>query len=250
MITEKIAEKTVDRESQQKLYVQMEEIIRERIVTGEWPSGSQIPTEDDLCRMYDVSKATVRMAIAELVRSGYLRKHQGRGTFVSQCLPNHGITMKTLLTEDMFGEGVVARKELLMRGPKAPTEEIKTHLGAAGEVYYILCKRMVNGEPAYLEESFIPLEVMPDIDQADVCQTPLYELVQERATKKIQKVVQMIELGEMSEDAASILKNEKGSSMLLLHRLFVGHGGRALAYTRLMGSGTKYKLQTELVQIG
>jgi hypothetical protein len=35
----------------------------------------------------------------------------------------------------------------------------------------------------------------------------------------------------------------------MLHRLLVGTNGDRLAYTRLMGSGKKYKLQTELLQI-
>jgi GntR family transcriptional regulator len=244
-----LTNKTVDRESQQKLYVQMYSIIKDKIEQREWPAGSQIPTEDDLCTVYNVSKATVRMAIAELVRNGYLRKQQGKGTFVSLALPDLGITMKTKLTEDMFGEGVVAKKEVLVKGVKVPPEDVRNYLRSEGDIYYILCKRVVQGEPAYLEESFVPLEVVPDIEEADVCQIPFYEMMQQRAMKKIQKVVQMIEIAEMTGDAASILKSDKGAPMLLLHRLLVGTDGKPLAYTRLMGDGKKYKLQTELIQI-
>jgi GntR family transcriptional regulator len=242
-------EKTIDRDSQQKLYVQMYSIIKEKIETGEWPAGSQIPTEDELCRSHDVSKAPVRMAIAELVRSGYLRKKQGKGTFVSPALPDRGITMKTKLTEDMFGEGVVARKEVLMKGIKVPPLDVRNHLKPEGDVYYILCKRVVDGEPAYLEESFIPVDVVPEIEEFDVCQTPFYEMMQQKAAAKIQKGVQMIEISEMSGDAAKILKSGAGSPMLMLHRLLVGTDGKPLAYTRLMGDGKKYKLQTEMIQI-
>jgi len=244
-----LTNKTVDRESQQKLYVQMYSIIKDKIEQREWSAGSQIPTEDELCTTYNVSKATVRMAIAELVRNGYLRKQQGKGTFVSHALPDLGITMKTKLTEDMFGEGVVARKEVLVKGVKVPPDDVLNHLQSEGDIYYILCKRVVQGEPAYLEESFVPLEVVPDIEEVDVCQTPFYEMMQLRAKKKIQKVVQMIEIAEMTGDAAEILKSGKGAPMLLLHRLLVGTDGKPLAYTRLMGDGKKYKLQTELIQI-
>jgi DNA-binding GntR family transcriptional regulator len=244
-----LTEKTVNRDSQQKLYVQMYSIIKDKIEARELLPGSQIPTEDELCRSYDVSKATVRMAIAELVRNGYLRKQQGKGTFVSHSLPDLGITMKTKLTEDMFGEGVVARKEVLVKGVKVPPEDVRNHLRPEGDVYYILCKRVVDGEPAYLEESFVPLEVVPDIEEIDVCQTPFFEMMQQKAAHKIQKVVQMIEIAEMTGDATAILKSEKGAPMLLLHRLLVGTDGKPLAYTRLMGDGKKYKLQTELVQI-
>ncbi len=244
-----LTNKTVDRESQQKLYVQMFSIIKEKIEKREWPVGSQIPTEDDLCRTYDVSKATIRMAIADLVRSGYLKKLQGKGTFVMHSLPDLGITMKTQLTEDMFGEGVSVRKELLVKGIKAPPDEVKAYLKTEGDIYYILCKRVVNNEPAYLEESFIPLESVPDIAEFEVCQTPFYEMVQLKSTKKIFKVIQMIEITEMTDDAASILKTGVGTPVLLLHRLLIAADGTPIAYTRLMGNGRKYKIQTELIQI-
>jgi GntR family transcriptional regulator len=245
-----LKDKIVDRDSQQKLYVQLATIVKERIETRDWPAGSQIPTEDELCRTFDVSKATVRMAIAELVRSGYLRKQQGKGTFVTQTLPDLGVTMKTRLTEDMFGEGVRTRKEILLKGIKDPPDDVKEHLKTGDEeIYYILCKRVVNGEAAYLEESFIPLKIVPDIESAEVCQMPLYEMIQQRAAKKIHKVVQTIEIAEMNGNAAEILKTGDRSPLLMLHRLLVGRDGSPLAYTRLIGSGRKYKLQTELVQI-
>ena len=245
-----LTEKTVNRESQQKLYVQMYSIIKDKIEAREWTAASQIPTEDELCRTYDVSKATVRMAIADLVRNGYLRKQQGKGTFVSPTLPDRGITMKTKLTEDMFGEGVVAKKEVLVKGVKVPPDEVRGYLRSDEVIYYILCKRVVNGAPAYLEESFIPLDVIPDFDDAEICQMPFYEMMQQKASTRIQKVVQMIEITDMTGDAAAILKNGPGASLLMLHRLLVGTDGRPLAYTRLMGDGKKYKLQTELLQIG
>jgi DNA-binding GntR family transcriptional regulator len=240
--------KTINRDSREKLYVQMCSIVREQIENLEWPIGSQIPTEDELCRRYDVSKATVRIALAELVRTGYLKKLQGKGTFVLSTVPDLGITMKTTLTENLFGEMVHAQKELLARGVKNPPEDIRAHLKTDNDIYYIQCKRMVNGETAYLEEAFLPLDIVPDIDEIDVCNMPFYEIMQQKATKKIFKVVQMVEMAEMDGDTAAILKNSSGSSMLVLHRLLIGQAGKLIAYTRLMGSGRKYKLRTELMQ--
>ncbi len=240
----------VDRRSPQKLYVQMYSIIIGKIEKGEWPMGSQIPTEDELCKSFDVSKATVRMAIAELVRNSYLRKQQGKGTFVTYAPQQQsGITMKTRLSEDMFGEGVSVKKELLVRGVQAPPEDVRSVLKTGNDIYYVLCKRVADGEPAYLEESFIPLERVPDIEEQDVCQLPIYEMVQQNGDRKIHKVVQSIEIGEARGDAAAILKAAEGTPVLVFHRLLVGADGSPIAYTRLTGSGRKYKLQTELVQM-
>ena len=248
-------EKTVNRESQEKLYVQMYSIIREKIEQLEWPNGSQIPTEDELCDTYNVSKATVRMAVSELVRSSYLRKLQGKGTFVTYALQDLGVAMKTKLTEDMFGEGVSAKKEVVIREVKEPSDEMKSVLKVSDDdkkdniIYYILCKRVVNGETAYLEESYVPLAVMPSIENEDVCRKPFYDLIQEKGVKKIFKVVQTIEVAELRGTAASLLRVHEGAPGLLLHRLLIGSDSSPIAYTRLLGIGKKYKIQTEFERL-
>ena len=244
-----LIEKTIDRESQQKLYVQIYTIIKEKIEKGDWPAGTQIPTEDELCKTYDVSKATVRIAISELGRDGFLVRKQGKGTFVTYSMPHLGVDMKTRLTENMFGEGVKVKKELLVKGVKAPSGEIKEYLKTGEDVYYVLCKRVVDGEPAYLEESFFPLFMFPDIEAEDICQTSFYQLAQENASMKIAKVIQTIEVTEISGDAADILKVKSGSAALLMHRLIVSSSGNPIAYARMLGSGRTYKIQTEFDRI-
>jgi len=244
-----LIEKTIDRESQQKLYVQIYTIIKEKIEKGDWTAGTQIPTEDELCKTYDVSKATVRIAISELGRDGFLVRKQGKGTFVTYSMPHLGVDMKTRLTENMFGEGVKVKKEILVKGVKAPSGEIKEYLKTGEDVYYVLCKRVVDGEPAYLEESFFPLFMFPDIEAEDICQTSFYQLAQENASMKIAKVIQTIEVTEISGDAADILKVKRGSAALLMHRLIVSSSGNPIAYARMLGSGRTYKIQTEFDRI-
>jgi GntR family transcriptional regulator len=248
MVTEKI----VDRDSLQKLYVQMYSIIKEKIERREWANGSQIPTEDELCRTYDVSKATVRNAVAELVRSGYLKKQQGKGTFVTYSKQDLGVTMKTKLTEDMFGEGVKAQKELLEKGLREPSHEMRSILrlnGGEQDLFYILCRRVVNGETAYIEESYVRRSVFPGIEEEDVCRVPFYDLIQEKGARKILKVVQTIEVTEARGETARLLKIAECAPALLLHRLLISSDASPIAYTRLLGIGKKYKIMTEFERI-
>ena len=242
-------EKIVDRDSKEKLYVQIYSITKEKIENGDWPSGKQIPIEDELCKTYDVSKVTVREAISELVREGYLKRQQGKGTFVTYSIRNSGLAMKTRLTEDMFGEGVKVQKELLVKGIREPSEEIKAYLKAEDGVYYLLCKGVVEDEPAYIEELYIPLVLFPGIEGEVICPTSLYDLIQEKAIRKISKVVQTIEVTKIKGDAADILKVKEGAPALLIHRLFIGADGGSIAYVRLIGSSRRYKIQTEFEKI-
>jgi DNA-binding LacI/PurR family transcriptional regulator len=64
------------------LYVQLAQILKERIHSGEWTSGSLLPTERELCAEFNVARGTMRQALQTLELEGYLRREQGRGTFV------------------------------------------------------------------------------------------------------------------------------------------------------------------------
>ncbi len=64
-------------------YYQVYVTLRAWVRDGTYGPGAQIPTEADLCRHFGVSRITVRKALADLVREGWLVRHPGRGTFVA-----------------------------------------------------------------------------------------------------------------------------------------------------------------------
>jgi GntR family transcriptional regulator len=65
-------------------YVQMAEILRERIARGQWRDGDRLPTLEELVREFDVARVTARQAVDVLAREGLLSPERGRGTFVRQ----------------------------------------------------------------------------------------------------------------------------------------------------------------------
>lgn len=64
------------------LYYKLAETIEDQINNGVYEKGTKIPSERELCEIYDVSRMTVRLAIDELVKNGKLEKVQGKGTYV------------------------------------------------------------------------------------------------------------------------------------------------------------------------
>ncbi|GAA2131036.1 GntR family transcriptional regulator [Kitasatospora kazusensis] len=75
------------------LHKQVATAMRQSIASGEWPPGTQLPTETDLATLYGVSRPTVRLAVAALRSEGQLDVKQGRGTFVRTTAlgPTHTI---------------------------------------------------------------------------------------------------------------------------------------------------------------
>ncbi len=63
-------------------YFDLSRTLRDRIESGEWPKGSQLPPERELAQEYVVARNTVRRALHDLVADGLLTRHVGRGTFV------------------------------------------------------------------------------------------------------------------------------------------------------------------------
>ena len=66
------------------LYEQVKEAIKLKIEQKEWKENTRVPSETELMKIYEVSRVTVRNALALLVDEGYLEKKQGIGTFVSK----------------------------------------------------------------------------------------------------------------------------------------------------------------------
>ncbi|MDN4075981.1 GntR family transcriptional regulator [Fictibacillus terranigra] len=64
------------------LYIQIKSELKGKIEKGEWKTGDKIPSEMELCKLYNVSRITVREAINELVWEEYLVRHRAKGTFV------------------------------------------------------------------------------------------------------------------------------------------------------------------------
>jgi len=57
----------LDKNSPIPLYYQLKTVIDDRIDSGEWPPDTQVPSERELCEQFDISRITVRQALAELV---------------------------------------------------------------------------------------------------------------------------------------------------------------------------------------
>jgi DNA-binding GntR family transcriptional regulator len=241
-------ERTIDRESKLKLYVQIYTIIREKIESGEWPIGTQIPTEDDFCRTYDVSKVTVREAIQELVREGYLKRQQGKGTFVLRPVPQTGLSVRTLLTEVPYGEEVAVRKEIIESRTSEPSDEMKLLLQSEEHVHYILVKKFVNGHPAVLEEIISPAMLILGMDEEDILFKSIMDVIEEKGTKKISKVVQTCELGKVRGEMAYHLGIKTGSRLLALKRIYFALDGSPIAYSHCVLGG-KHKVRMEYERI-
>jgi DNA-binding GntR family transcriptional regulator len=237
----------IDREDHQKLYLQLYEILKKKIESSEWPLGSQIPTEDDLCKMFAVSRATVRTAILELVRHGYLKRQQGKGTFVFRSAVSDGLNMFTNFRDILFEEDINLVAAVLARTVMMPVNDLNAKLDIPRDRHIIYVKRLfsADNEPVLLQESFIPYHICPLLLEEDIGQNSLSDLFERKFGIKISKVRNYMEIAHLSADESRLIGLPEESSAILLNQYFYS-GETLVMYVRSIKRTDKYKFLIEL----
>lgn len=151
----------LDKHSSVPLYFQLKEYILKKIEKGEFPKGSKIPSELDFCEELDLSRPTVRQAVAELVSDGKLQIVKGKGTFVSAINDTLEIRNFTGTSFSFFNDKEIKKDEILEYGvADSVSDEIVKAFGDPsllrdGIVYIYKALSDNNNIYAYVE-SYIP----------------------------------------------------------------------------------------------
>ena len=214
-------------DSSSPLYHQLMQRISSDIERGTYPIGSRIPPEHELEELYQVSRVTVRRALAELTSEGLLERKQGKGTFVS--MPSGRIQLKNLhsfhdscrLNRVRPSTDVVHIRET--EADSADVEELS--LNAGSRVLEILRVRRADGVPVVLERNRFSLAYAWLQDQ-DLTGS-LYVLLREYGVEP-KLAVHDVSLRFASEEEAGLMETEQGSPLVCLHEVIYDQRGRPL----------------------
>jgi len=237
----------IDRDNHQKLYQQLYEIIKKKIKSSEWPVGSQIPTEEDICKMFNVSRSTVRTAVLELVREGYLKRQQGKGTFIYKNAVSEGLTMLTNFRELLYEKGLNFTTNVLARTVMMPIDDLDVKLDILKDKHIIYIKRLrlINNEPVLLQESYIPYHICPLLLEEDIEHQSLFDLFENKYGIKITKVKTHIEITYLKTDEARLIGLPEASAAILLAQSFYS-ADTLIMYTRSIKRTDRFKFFMEL----
>lgn len=241
----------IDRNKAEKLYVQLFEILKKKIESSEWAVSSQIPTEEEICKTYEVSKATVRFAVLELVRQGYLTRQQGKGTFVCKRIIPEGLMMLTSFKELMLEAGINFSTKVLAKTVTMPVDDIDVKLGIPENrhIIYIKRLRLLDSEPILLQESYIPHYLYPSLLHDDIEDNSLFELFEKKYGTKITKIVDYIEITQVTADEGKVLGLPEGATAMLLEQHFYA-GDTQIMYMRSIKRPERFRFYIEFERKG
>src|SRR4030043_1340764 len=236
----------LDRQNHRKLYVQLYDIMKKKIEDKEWSLGFRIPIEQELCNVFEVSRVTVRSAISELVRQGYLIRQQGKGTFVCKKVISDKLTMFTTFGELMLEEGIDFSTDMLAQTIMMPVDDLADKLNVSGDKHIIYIKRLrkVDNKPILIQETYIPFHICPPLLEEDVKKNSLFELLEKKYEIQITGVKNYFDVTYLNAGEGRVLDLSESSPALVLTQHFFS-GETQIMYMRSIKRPGSFELLIE-----
>lgn len=247
MNAEKTKSKTVSNESMQPLYAQIKEIIKQRIIDGDYEVHERLPSESEMMKVFGVSRITVRQALRDLHTEGLVFSVQGKGTFVSRPKVVQDIQRLQGFGEAMTPQGyetstrVIGVQEVRANGEVAEA----LNLPRNSNVIELTRIRYLNREPISLDNSFFPLEVGQELLGRDLTQD-VFPMLENEFGRGLGHAELKIEAITANEALAQHLNVEVGSAILRIQRLVFSQEGEPIDFEYLSYRGDAFQYQVRV----
>jgi GntR family transcriptional regulator len=211
------------------------------------PPGSPIPTERSLAAEFDVSRTTVRQALAELTVEGRLLRVQGKGTFAAEPKVAQRLQLSSY-TEDMRAQGRQPSSRLLEVSEEPADTELSRLLAvrAGAKVLRLHRLRLADNEPMALETTHLPLARFRGLRRYVTAGGSLYQVLREKFGVDMGHAEETIETALASPEEAELLGADIGLPMLLLSRHSFDQDGNPVEWVRSVYRGDRYKFVAAL----
>jgi GntR family transcriptional regulator len=210
--------------------------------------GQAIPSERQLTNVLGVSRLTVRAALDELVRDGYLDRRHGSGTYVTEPKIAQPLTL-TSFSEEMRRRGMVPGSRTLDLAVTPAGARMARRLQVSPEEPLLRVRRLrlADSAPMALETLHIPQALVPGLTRADLEDHSFYELLRERYEIVIGSGTQTIEPTVTNEEESEALGVPLHTPAFLFERTTVSESGRIVEFVRSIYRGDRYRLVADLM---
>lgn len=242
----------INRYSNIPLYSQLKTILIEKIESGAYKENTKIPSEQELCERYNISRPTVRQAISELTSSGYLYKKKGRGTYVSGQkvkldIKNYtGFTDSILDGQNIENRNIISSKIIGLTNDNLrevfnATKSISRKIELAEIMYTII----TSGEVVSFSVSYIPLPLFPNIiDDVNLKKLP-HDILKGRYPLIPTKARGSLEIIFADDFDSQFLHIQTGQPLMKIENILISKNSQVVEYniTKLRADKCKILLE-------
>ena len=224
-------------------------LIRDAIVEiiRELPAGSSVPTERELCKLFGVSRATVRQALDCLEIEQRIYRHQGKGTFVAKPKIDQTLELSSH-TENIRARGMEPASRLIGITRAPADADVATMLGLVegDEAFQIERVRLADDEPLAVELLYLDARRFDDIAAVLGESRSLYQLLRARYGVELASAEETIEAVAAPEREADLLGIPSGVPVLLLSRQSFDSDEKPVEFVRSVYRADRFRFRTRL----
>ncbi|PKR48015.1 GntR family transcriptional regulator [Thalassospira marina] len=226
----------VKKQSQPKYRI-VEDYLRARISSGEFPVDSLLPTEENLCARFGVSRATVRTALSNIQADGLIVRSAAIGSRVVNAVRNQSFQAGWSSVEDLLQYTKSIRLNIIS------IREIMVDADMADEVGFPVGRSLVRVEgirwnQEETEEPICHVEVYFDalyngvVDKIPDARRPIADLVEEQYQVRIEAIRQEVSARLLSPETAEMLQAKENGPSLLIKRWYFDHANNIFQMSR------------------
>ncbi|MCA0304093.1 MAG: GntR family transcriptional regulator [Proteobacteria bacterium] len=235
------------------LHRQLYVLLKEQIVTGRYHSGDRLPTQDELCRQFSISRITVRRALGDLQDEGLIRNEQGVGAFVTADIERLSRGPDFSFIGDMRRTLKETTMQLLLLQAQRCPPAIAATLGLpeGAEALHVVRTRSKDGKPVALMDGWIPPPYAANVTAKGLKRKSLHELIA-GGFDKLGRVAQEVNAALADPIVADGLQVELNSAVLRTTRLVHHRDGAPVHYVTVWTTPlrTRLVLEIEAEEIG
>ena len=226
------------------LYRKLYETLRKHIVENIYKEGDLLPSENELCKLYGMTRPTVRQSLGALANDGYIRKHQGKGSIVHHLPREIGILSVSGTTSAVGDRNLRTRiitKPIIKpwdEGFMFPLSELEKESGCI----YMERLRLLDGIPIFYDISYIANVNLPRITSRQFEDKSLFQILRDNYQVEIKGGEQRIKAIPSSLKIGRFLKIKRGEPVLHLERKMETNVDDLFLYSSIYCNTEKYSI--------
>ncbi|MGM0339523.1 GntR family transcriptional regulator [Enterococcus sp. AZ007] len=239
---------SLDFSGREQLYYQLYDRLFQKIINGTYTIGECIPSESELMKTYQVSRATARRSMEMLANDGFVKKQRGLGTVVISTHPKHSPQRVAKYSRRKRFEDVITNKKVINLSVMKASEEIYEALNLKVDTEIICLNRVRYGDkkPYYLEINYFEKAYVPEMLNRNFSEESLrvfldktYNIQWSYASQKIYSII-------AAGTIADLLKVEEGTPLLHIKRISYDVMDNPREYVDSYYLADEYHLEIEL----
>jgi GntR family transcriptional regulator len=208
-----------EKNPQLPLYLQLVNRIEEQIDSGDLKPGQRIPSENEFCEMYEISRTTVRQALHDLATRGKVIRVKGKGSFIPKYVarkPFDGLTGFSREVNYIYNKRSYSKVLDLEIIP--PDEKTSQMLGLKNDEAVIKLQRaryITDMGIAGVDTRFLPLVRFKNLMQEDLEKNSLYEILITKFNTIPSRAYSEVSGGACPEEYAELLELQPGDPVTI-----------------------------------